>query len=334
MKRMTDFWQDKKVVVTGGSGFLGSHLVDALHERDNEPFIPRSFIYDLRTQDGVERMFDDAGPVDVLFNLAAEVGGIGYNQAHAYTLFHANAMMGVQVIHEAIRRNVKKFVQVGTVCAYPKYTPVPFRECNLWEGYPEETNAPYGLAKRLLLVQLQAARAEYGFNGIYLMPTNLYGPRDKFDPVQSHVVPALIRKFVEARDSGAESVTIWGTGNASRDFLYVSDAVNGLLMTAERYDRPEPLNLGSGQEIRIDALARLISDIVGFEGDIRHDVSKPDGQPRRCLDSSAALHAIGWKPQVGIRTGIEHTVRWYEEALRNGTVYNEQSLREVETCRA
>jgi GDP-L-fucose synthase len=325
-----NFWKHKRIVVTGGAGFLGSHLCDLLREQGCEPFVPRSYQYDLRYEVDIERMLDAAGRVDVLFNLAANVGGIGYNQRHPYALFYDNLKMGTEIIHHARMHGVRKLVQVGTVCAYPKFTPVPFREDHLWDGYPEETNAPYGLAKKMLLVQLQAARAEFGFNGIYLLPTNLYGPRDEFDPVRSHVIPALVRKCVEAREAGAESITVWGTGNASRDFLFVRDCARALLLAAEKYNRPEPLNIGSGHELRIAGLVHLVQKVTGYEGEVKWDKSRPDGQPRRMLNIRAAQAALGWQPETNLRAGLAETVTWYEDARRRGAVYNEHALMEEE----
>jgi GDP-L-fucose synthase len=308
------FWEGKNVVVTGGAGFLGSRLCSLLRAEGCDPFVPRSEKYDLRYLEAVSRLFHDAGPVDVLFHLAATVGGIGLNREHPGLLFYENAVMGVHLIEQARLAGVKKFVQVGTVCAYPRSSYV-LREETLWDGYPDPTNAPYGLAKKMLLVQLQAYRHEYGFNGIYLLPTNLYGPGDNFDPATSHVIPALIRKFIEAKEKDADSVTVWGTGTPSRDFLYVEDAAEGLLLAAERYDRPEPLNLGSGQETRISALAHLIQELVGYEGKTAYDTSKPDGQPRRVLDSSRARDAIGWRARTRLQDGLRETIAWYKEAI-------------------
>lgn len=313
---MTNFWRDKRVVVTGGAGFLGSHLVAHLEKLGVRPFVPRRADYDLRYPVDIERMLEDAGDrVDVLFHLAANVGGIGYNLRHAYALFYDNAVMGVNLIHHSVMHGVGKLVQVGTVCGYPKFTPVPFQERCLWDGYPEQSNAPYGLAKRLLLVQLQAARAEFGFDGVFVLPTNLYGPGDEFDPSRSHVIPALIRKFVEGRESGADEVEVWGTGEATRDFLYVGDAARGLAMVAEGYDRPEPLNLGGGCELRISVLVNMIQQATGYQGKVRWDTSRPDGQPRRILDISAARHALGWVPTTNLQAGLARTVAWYEQKI-------------------
>ncbi len=313
-------WSGRNVVVTGGAGFLGSHLADLLRESGCEPFVPRSAKYDLRYPSGISEMFMDAGPVDVLFHLAAVVGGIGLNRECPGTLFYDNAIMGIQLIEQARLQGVKKFVQVGTVCAYPR-AEYKQREEALWSGYPDPTNAAYGLAKKMLLVQLQAYRQQYGFNGIYLLPTNLYGPRDNFDLQTGHVVPALIRKCVEADERSDDHIVVWGSGKPSRDFLYVEDAAEGLLLAAERYGRPEPLNLGSGREVRIDALVHYVQEATGFDGRVVWDGSKPDGQPRRVLDSSRARAAIGWEAKTGLREGLKRTADWYREnRVAEGTI--------------
>jgi GDP-L-fucose synthase len=305
------FWRGLRVVVTGGAGFLGSHVVDRLRGLGcDDVFVPRSAEYDLTTQDGVQRLYRDARP-EIVFHLAAQVGGIGANRDNPGLYFYANLMMGALMIEEARRVGVTKFVQLGTICAYPKFTPVPFREEDLWEGYPEETNAPYGIAKKALLVQLQGYRQQYGFNGIYLLPVNLYGPRDNFDPHSSHVIPALIRKMVEAADSGAEEVTLWGTGEASREFLFVDDCARAVVLAAQHYTEAEPVNLGTGMEIKIRDLAALIAELVGFEGRITYDSSKPDGQPRRCLDTEKAHRLFGFRASVPFQEGLETTIRWY-----------------------
>ncbi len=304
------FWRDRRVLVTGGSGFLGSHVVDRLAALGADPFVPRRAAFDLTRQADVERLYAESRP-QLVMHLAAEVGGIGANRASPGRFFYANAVMGVMMIEEARRAGVQKFVQVGTVCAYPKYTRVPFREEDLWTGYPEDTNAPYGIAKKALLVQLQAYREQYGLNGIYLLPTNLYGPRDNFDPATSHVIPALVRRMVQARRAGDESLQVWGTGHASREFLYVDDAARALLLAAEHYDGAEPVNLGIGSEIRIRELAGLIGGLVGYEGRLDFDASKPDGQPRRSLDTHRALERFGFRARVGIREGLRSTVDWY-----------------------
>lgn len=305
------FWSDKKVLITGGAGFLGSHLVEELQLRGlpkENIIIPRSKETDLRVLDNC---LDVCEGQDMVIHLAASVGGIGYNQENPATLFYDNAIMGVQLMEAARRQNVKKFVQLGTICSYPKFTPVPFKEENLWDGYPEETNAPYGLAKKMLLVQAQAYRQQYGFNAIYLLPVNLYGPRDNFDPRSSHVIPALIRKFVEAKERGEPSVTLWGTGKATREFLYVEDAARGIAMAAEHYNGAEPVNLGAGFEISIADLAAMIRDIVGFDGELVYDTSKPDGQPRRMLDTSRAEMEFGFKAGTDFQMGLERTIEWF-----------------------
>lgn len=305
------FWSSKRVLVTGGAGFLGSFLVEELVRAGASPTeitVPRSREMDLRTWDNCVRAVEGK---DIVIHLAASVGGIGFNQENPATLFYDNAIMGIQLMEAARRGGVDKFVQLGTICAYPKFTPVPFREEELWNGYPEETNAPYGLAKKMLLVQAQAYRQQYGFNAIYLLPVNLYGPRDNFDPRSSHVIPALIRKFVEARASGAGKVTLWGTGRATREFLYVEDAARGIRLATERFDGPEPVNLGAGFEISIMDLALLIKDLTGYEGDIVWDASKPDGQPRRMLDTSRAREMFGFEAGTDFREGLKRTIEWY-----------------------
>lgn len=304
------FWRGLRVTVTGGGGFLGSHLVERLESLGAELFVVRRADYDLTRQDAVERLFRDARP-EMVMHLAAEVGGIGANRASPGRFFYANVMMGVMVIEEARRAGVRKLVQLGTVCAYPKHTPVPFREEDLWKGYPEETNAPYGVAKKALLVQLAAYGEQYGLNGIYLLPTNLYGPRDNFDPATSHVIPALIRRMVEARRAGAPEIPIWGTGNASREFLYVDDAARAIVLAAEHHDGPDPVNVGIGNEIRIAELAGAIAAMVGYEGRLVFDPSQPDGQPRRSLDTRRALESFGFRARVPIREGLRRTIDWY-----------------------
>jgi GDP-L-fucose synthase len=305
------FWGARRVLVTGGTGFLGSHVVRRLREAGaRDLFVPTRADYDLTRQDAVERLMRDARP-DLIIHLAAEVGGIGANREQPGRFFYANAMMGVMLIEEARLAGVEKFVQVGTVCAYPKFTPVPFREEDLWTGYPEETNAPYGIAKKALLVQLQAYRQQYGLNGVYVLPTNLYGPGDNFDPATSHVIPALIRRVVEAKESGAGELLVWGTGQASREFLYADDAARALVLAAEHYDGAEPVNIGVGSEHRIRDAAAMIAEVVGFQGRFVFDPTKPDGQPRRCLDTSKALALFGFRARVGFREGLERTIEWY-----------------------
>jgi GDP-L-fucose synthase len=309
-----DFWRGRRVVITGGAGFLGSHIVDRLRELGCEQVsVPRSDSYDLTEQESVQRLYRDARP-DVVLHLAAQVGGIGANRDNPGRYFYANLMMGALMIEEARKCRLEKFVQLGTICAYPKFTPVPFREEDLWDGYPEETNAPYGIAKKALLVQLQSYRQQYGFNGIYLLPVNLYGPRDNFDPHSSHVIPALIRKMVEAQEAGAEEVVLWGTGEASREFLYVDDCARAVLLAAEHYEGAEPVNLGTGMEIKIKDLAALIARLVGFQGRLVYDSTKPDGQPRRCLDTSKAQQLFGFKAHVPFTEGLAQTIRWYRES--------------------
>src|SRR5262245_31290876 len=292
-----NFWQEKTVVVTGGAGFLGSYVVEKLRQRGcHQLVVPRSREYDLREKEAIVSLLPEVRP-HLVIHLAAVVGGIGANRRHPGQFFYDNAMMGIQLIEAARRAGVEKFVCAGTICAYPKYTPVPFQEQDLWNGYPEETNAPYGLAKKMLLVQLQAYRQEYGFHGIYLLPVNLYGPRDNFDPESSHVIPAIIRKVVEARRRGEKKIAAWGTGQVSREFLFVEDAAEGIVLAAERYDKPEPVNLGSGQEITIRDLVHLIVNLSGFTGRVEWDSSQPDGQPRRCLDTTTAQREFGFVAQ-------------------------------------
>jgi GDP-L-fucose synthase len=300
-----------RIIVTGGAGFVGSFLVEKLRARGYENiFVPRRKDFDLTTEAAVERLYREHKP-DVVMHLAAEVGGIGANRDNPGRFFYANAAMGLHLIEHARRIGVKKFIQTGTICAYPKFTPVPFKESDLWNGYPEETNAPYGIAKKALLVMCQAYRQQYGMNAIYLLPVNLYGPRDNFDLHTSHVIPALIRKCVEAQQRGDKEIVAWGTGSASREFLYVEDCANGLIAAMERYDAPEPINLGSGHEITIRDLTNLVARLAGFQGNITWDASKPDGQPRRCLDTTAAECEFGWKAKVGLEEGLSKTIDWY-----------------------
>jgi GDP-L-fucose synthase len=302
----------KRVLVTGGSGFLGRFILERLRSFPGlEVFAPGSRDYNLIEGDDVKRVFSETKP-DIVIHLAAVVGGIGANQKHPGKFFYDNLMMGAQLIEQARQHAVQKFVALGTVCAYPKFTPTPFREDDLWNGYPEETNAPYGLAKKMLLVQAQSYRQQYGFNGIFLLPANLYGPGDNFDPESSHVIPALIRKCVEARESGAAFVEAWGTGNASREFLYVADCANAVVSAAASYNEAEPINIGTGNEIRIADLLQLIARFTHFEGEIRWQKDKPDGQPRRRLDVSRAFEKFGFRAQVPLEEGLSRTVEWYE----------------------
>ena len=320
MKGSTDFWKGKRVTVTGGSGFLGSRIVKKLQDKGcTDVFVPRSADYDLRDPPAIARMYDRARP-DMVIHLAAVVGGIGANQENPGQFFYDNAVMGIQLIEYARRLDLGKFVCIGTICAYPKYTKVPFQEEDIWDGYPEETNAPYGLAKKMLLVQLQAYRQQYGLNGIYLLPANLYGPGDNFDPAYSHVIAATIKRLVEARLEGRKTVVAWGTGEASREFLYVEDAADGILLAAEHYDGEAPVNLGCGEEIKIRDLVYLIKELVGYDGDVRWDATKPDGQPRRKLDTARAKAEFGFESKVSLREGLEKTIGWYEQALATAVV--------------
>jgi GDP-L-fucose synthase len=305
------FWADKRVTVTGGAGFLGSFLVEKLHALGTkEVYVPVIEEFDLVRPEDIQRMYDRSNP-DIVIHLAALAGGIGANRARPAEFFYINLMMGVQLMHEAWQRDIEKFVALGTICAYPKFTPLPFKEENLWDGYPEETNAPYGLAKKMLLVQAQAYREQYGFNAIYLLPVNLYGPRDNFDLETSHVIPALIRKCLEAKKRGDRQIILWGDGSPTREFLYVEDAAEGILLAAEKYDGSEPANLGSGSEIRIKDLAELIARLTGFEGELVWDTSKPNGQPRRALDTSRAEKYFGFRAKMSFEEGLRRTIEWY-----------------------
>jgi GDP-L-fucose synthase len=312
------FWRGRKVCVTGGAGFLGSFVIEKLEAVGAEIFVPQESDYDLTQPEAVGRLMSDAQP-ELIIHLAALAGGIGANRARPAEFFYKNLMMGVPLLHRAWQEGVDKFVAIGTVCAYPKFTPVPFKEENLWDGYPEETNAPYGLAKKMLLVQSQAYREQYDFNSIYLIPVNLYGPRDNFNLETSHVIPALIRKCVEAQERGDQEVVVWGDGSPTREFLYAADAAEGILLGAERYDDSDPVNLGSGQEISIKDLAELIAKLSGFEGKLVWDTSKPNGQPRRALDTSRAQERFGFKAGTSFKDGLEQTIEWFlenKEAIR------------------
>ncbi|MBK9948413.1 MAG: GDP-L-fucose synthase [Nitrospira sp.] len=315
------FWKDKRVVVTGGAGFLGSFVVDLLRDKGcRQIVVPRSKDYDLVQMDAVQRLYSDARP-DLVIHLAARVGGIGANQANPGRFFYDNLMMGTQLIEVGRQRGLKKFVALGTICAYPKFAPIPFKEDDIWNGYPEETNAPYGLAKKMMLAQSQAYRDQYGFNSIVLFPVNLYGPRDNFDLQTSHVIPALIRKCVSAKEEGRTEITLWGDGSPTREFLYVEDAADGILLAAEHYDGNLPVNLGTGEEISIRDLAKLIAAEVGFTGQIQWDATKPNGQPRRCLDVSRAKQLFGFQARHGLSDGVRKTVQWFQS--------HSQSIREV-----
>jgi len=305
--------KDKRIVITGGAGFLGGFVQAALQARGCENLmIPHFEDYDLVERSNVQRMYDDFRP-DLVIHLAAVVGGIGANREHPGEFYYKNMAMGLFMLEEARLRKIEKFVALGTICAYPKFTPVPFKEEDLWNGYPEETNAPYGLAKKMMLVQSQAYRQEYGFNSIFLLPVNLYGPRDNFNPASSHVIPALIKKCIDAREAGDAEITVWGTGNASREFLYVTDAAEAIVSAAEKYDGSEPVNIGAGFEIKIKDLIPLIAKLTGFQGKIVWDSTKPDGQPRRMLDTRRAEEFFGFKAQVGFEEGLRDTIDWYEK---------------------
>ncbi len=303
-----------RVVVTGGHGFLGYHVVQLLKSRGYSAVVPHSADYDLRRRDAVRKMYADMRP-EIVIHLAARSGGIGINQKQPGKFLYDNLVMGLEMINSAQEFGLKKFVQVGTVCAYPKFTPVPFKEEDLWNGYPEETNAPYGLAKKMLMVQCQAYRQQYGLNAIYLIPVNMYGPRDNFDPNSSHVIPALIRKCIEAKQSGADHITVWGTGSASREFLYVDDCARAIVAATEKYDGAAPVNIGSGAEITMRDLVLFIKKAVGFDGGVVWDATKPDGQPRRCLDTTRAAEEFGFHASTSFEDGIRKTVEWYQERV-------------------
>jgi len=310
---MSSFFENRRVVVTGGAGFLGGYVTEGLQKRGcKNILVPKIEEYDLVNIDDIIRMYEDMKP-DIVIHLAAVVGGIGANREHPGEFFYKNLMMGVQLIEQGRLRNIEKFVAIGTVCAYPKFTPVPFKEENIWNGYPEETNAPYGLAKKMLLVQSQSYRAEYGFNSIFLLPVNLYGPGDNFNPASSHVIPALIKKCADAIDSGADHIDCWGTGNVSREFIYAADAAEGILLATECYNGPEPVNIGAGFEITIKELVEKIVELTGFTGEIRWDSSKPDGQPRRRLDVSKANKYFGFEAKTPFNEGLKATIDGYRK---------------------
>ena len=307
-----NFWKDKRVIVTGGAGFLGSYVVEKLKERGgNNIFVPLVEDYDLTKEKNIIKLYQDY-PADIVIHLAAVVGGIGANRENPGKFYYDNLVMGAMLMEYARQFKVDKFIAIGTICAYPKFTPVPFKEEDLWNGYPEETNAPYGLAKKMMLVQSQAYRIQYGFNSIFLLPLNLYGPRDNFNPKNSHVIPALIRKFIEAIEEGREEVIVWGTGKPTRGFLYVEDAAEGILLAAERYNKSDPVNLGTDLEISIKDLAGLIGRLTGFRGEIIWDKSKPDGQPRRKLDASRAEKEFGFKARMDFEEELKRTIEWYK----------------------
>jgi GDP-L-fucose synthase len=324
---MNGYWDGRRVCVTGGAGFLGSYVVEALYARGcREVFVPRHRDYDLTDLAAVRRMYAAARP-DIVIHLASVVGGIGANREHPARFFYENLLMGTQTLHEAWRAGVGKFVAIGTVCAYPKFTPVPFHEEDLWNGYPEETNAPYGLAKKMLLVQSAAYREEYGFNSIFLLPVNLYGPRDNFDERSSHVIPALIKKCIEARDRGDRQVVVWGDGSATREFLYAADAAEGIVLAAEQYDSSEPVNLGSAFEISINDLVHTIARLTRFNGEIVWDTTKPNGQPRRKLATDRAREAFHFEARTPFDTGLARTIEWYEAQVARSTTGRESALR-------
>lgn len=318
---MAEFWPNKRVVVTGGAGFLGSFVVQQLRAKGcRNIVVPRSRDYNLVQMEAVRRLYSESRP-DIVIHLAARVGGIGANQSNPGRFFYDNLMMGTQLIEVGREQGLEKFIAIGTICAYPKFAPVPFKEDDIWTGYPEETNAPYGLAKKMMLVQSQAYRQQYAFNSIVLFPVNLYGPGDNFDLETSHVIPALVRKCAEAQEAGASEIILWGDGTPTREFLYVEDAAEGILLAAEQYNDSRPLNLGTGEEITIRKLASLVAEEVGYQGEIKWDATKPNGQPRRCLDVSRVKQAIGFQAKHSLREGLTKTVRWYRA--------NCHSLREV-----
>jgi GDP-L-fucose synthase len=307
--------QHKRITITGGKGFLGRHLVKAFEMRGCQSILVADLPeYNLTRPEDIRRLYDEQQP-DVVVHLAAKVGGIGFNQENPGSLFYDNLMMGIPLLHEGYLRKIDKFVALGTICAYPKFTPVPFKEEDLWNGYPEETNAPYGLAKKMMLVQAQAYRHQYGFNAIFLLPVNLYGPGDNFDPRSSHVIPALIKKCVDAVRSGEEEIIVWGTGDATREFFYVEDAADAIVLATEKYDKSEPVNIGAGFEISIRDLVGLITELTGFTGRVVWDATKPDGQPRRMLDTARAFREFGFRNRTNFREGLAKTIAWYCETL-------------------
>ena len=306
---------DKRILITGGAGFVGRYVVAALQARGcTQLFVPRSADYDLRDMQQVVRVLDDAQP-EIVIHLAAKVGGIGANREHPGEFFYDNLMMGAQLMEQSRLRGVQKFVAIGTICAYPKFTPTPFREDDLWTGYPEETNAPYGLAKKMLLVQAQAYRAQYGFNAIYLLPTNVYGPGDTFDAARSHAIPALIKKCMDAIAAGEDKIVLWGDGSPTREFLYAADCAEGIVLAAERYEESEPVNLGSGDEVRIRDLAEMIAETTGFRGSVVWDAAMPNGQPRRQVDASRAAEKFGFRASTPFKDGLRRTVEWYRASI-------------------
>jgi GDP-L-fucose synthase len=314
--------QAKRIVVTGGAGFLGRHVVGRLEQLGcRQVFVPRRSQYDLTQQAAIDRLLADYRP-DIVIHLAAVVGGIGANRSNPASFLYQNLIMGALLIETCRKSSVEKFVQVGTICSYPKFTPVPFKESDLWNGYPEETNAPYGLAKKLLIVQLQASRQQYGFNGINLLPVNLFGPHDNFDLETSHVIPALIRKFIEAKRRGDESVEVWGTGTPTREFIYVEDAAEAICLATERLETSDPVNIGSGFEISIRDLVQMIKDAIGYRGEIRFDASKPDGQPRRCLDTRQAKTLFGFEAKTSLTAGLQKTIDWYVASVGGSSAPN------------
>lgn len=317
-----DFWEGKRLLVTGGAGFLGSYIVEKLKKKGiKDLFVPLIEEFDLRKLEDIIKVYEISQP-DIVIHLAAAVGGIGINREKPGEFFYDNLIMGIQLMEQARQFKVEKFVALGTVCAYPKFTSVPFKEKDLWNGYPEETNAPYGLAKKMLLVQAQAYRQQYGFNAIYLLPVNLYGPRDNLNPKYSHVIPALIKKCFDAIEEGKEEIIVWGKGEASREFFYVEDAAEGILLATEKYNKPEPVNLGPGMEIKIKDLIKLIAELTGFKGKIIWDKTKPDGQPRRYLDTSKAEKEFGFKAKTEFKKGLKRTIDWYR-LNRKGSMDNE-----------